>query len=145
MCGYDFLVSLDKVHLRHMHMIENLNYQLGLLHFVHLLVHADGIIVDSERKAILAIKEEENIPDLVFQDFQSKLKLSTDQEIYTKGIEYLTACTDEERLSAFVHLYKLAQVDSGISNKEVRFLLYGLKVNNLSFEDVILGASMSGV
>ncbi|MEO7989807.1 MAG: hypothetical protein ABI663_09715 [Chryseolinea sp.] len=126
-------------------MIENLNYQLGLLHFVHLLVRADGVIVDSERKAILAIKNEEKIQDSVFDDFQARASNITEQEMYTKGIEYLTACTDEERLSAFVHLYKLAQVDSGISNKEVRFLLYGLKVNNLSFEDVILSASMSGM
>lgn len=126
-------------------MPQNINYQLGLLHFVHLLVNVDGKIDDSEREAILAIKKEEKISDSVFDDFQLEAVNISEQEMYTKGIEYLTACTDEERLSAFVHLYKLAQVDSGISNKEVRFLLYGLKVNNLSFEDVILGASMSGM
>ncbi len=126
-------------------MPQNINYQLGLLHFVHLLVNVDGKIDDSEREAILAIKKEEKISDSVFDDFQAEAVNISEQEIYTKGIEYLTACTDEERLSAFVHLYKLAQVDSGISNKEVRFLLYGLKVNNLSFEDVILSASMSGM
>ncbi len=77
-------------------MIENINYQLGLLHFVHLLVSADGKIDDSEREAILAIKAEEKIPDTIFNDFQEKLTTSTEQEIYTKGIEYLTACSDEE-------------------------------------------------
>ena len=125
-------------------MTENTNYQMGLLHFVHLLVSADGKIDDSERKAILAIKKEEKISDSVFDEFQIKLAKSTEQEIYAKGIEYLTVCTEEERLSAFVHLYKLAEADSNISNKEVRFLLYGLKVTNLSFEDVILSAGMSG-
>ncbi len=126
-------------------MIQNLNYQLGLLHLVHLLVNVDGKIDDSERQAILAIKKEEKIPDSVFDDFQARAMAITAQENYTKGIEYLTACTDDERLAAFVHLYKLAEVDSGISNKEVRFLLYGLKVTNLSFEDVVLSAGMSGI
>ncbi len=126
-------------------MTENFNYQMGLLHFVHLLVSADGKIDDSEREAILALKKEEQISDTIFNDFQIKLNTTSEQEIYSKGIEYLTACSDEERLTAFVHLYKLAEADSSVSSKEVRFLLYGLKVTNLSFEDVVLSAGMSGM
>jgi len=126
-------------------MTQNLNYQLGLLYFVHVLVNVDGNIDESERKAILAIQKEERISDEVFNDFQKKIANVSEQEMYTRGIECLTACTEEERLAAFVHLYKLAEVDSGISNKEVRFLLYGLKVTNLSFEDVVLSAGMSGM
>ena len=126
-------------------MIQNLNYQLGLLYFVHVLVNVDGKIDESEREAILAIQKEEKISAEVFSEFQGKAAHISEQEMYSRGIEYLTACTDEERLAAFVHLYKLAEVDSGISNKEVRFLLYGLKVTNLSFEDVVLSASMSGM
>jgi uncharacterized tellurite resistance protein B-like protein len=67
-----------------------------------------------------------------------------EQEIYSAGINLLSTCSDEERLAAFVHLYKLAEADSSISNKEVRFLLYGLKINNVSFEDVVLSANMTG-
>jgi len=126
-------------------MAPNLNYQLGLLHFIHLLVSVDGKIDDRERQAILDIKKEENISDAVFNDFQKKAAASNEQEIYTHGIECLNTCTDEERLSAFVHLYKLAEVDASISNKEVRFLLYGLKVTNLSFEDVVLSAGLAGM
>lgn len=124
-------------------MPENLNYQLGLLHLINLLINVDGKIDDSERKAIHAIKEEENISDTVYQEFQNRLATMTEQETYAKAIEYLTSCTDEERLAAFVHLYKLAQADASISNKEVKFLLYGLKLNNLSFEDVVLSAGLS--
>jgi uncharacterized tellurite resistance protein B-like protein len=125
-------------------MLANSNYQLGLLHFVHLLVNVDGRIDDREREAILAIKTEEKIPDSVFNDFQKKVTSSTEQAIYSQGVEYLVACTEEERLAAFVHLYKLAEADTSISNKEVRFLLYGLKVTNISFEDVVLSAAMAG-
>jgi len=124
-------------------MAENLNYQLGLLHLINLLINVDGKIDETERQAIINIRNEENINDALYNEFETSLTNLTEQEIYAKAIEHLTACSDEERLAAFVHLYKLAQADSSISNKEVRFLLYGLKLNNLSFEDVVLSAGMS--
>lgn len=124
--------------------MQSENFQLGLLHMVHLLVTVDGHIDDRERAAILAIKKEENIPDVLFHYFEKKAETTTGQQIYLDGIEYLNVCSDDEKLAAFVHLYKLAEADTSISNKEVRFLLYGLKVTNLSFEDVILSAGMSG-
>ncbi len=120
------------------------NFKLGLLHFVHLLVTVDGHIDDRERAAILEIKEEEQIPDKMFFDFEAKAVTANEQQIYFDGNELLSACTDDERLAAFVHLYKLAEADSSISNKEVRFLLYGLKATKLTFEDVVLSAGMAG-
>jgi len=123
---------------------DNINYQLGLLHLVHLLVTVDGHIDDRERMAIEAIRKEENISEQLCTEFEKKVETMKEQEIYSAGINLLTDCTDDERLAAFVHLYKLAEADASISNKEVRFLLYGLKLNNLSFEDVILSANMSG-
>jgi len=77
-------------------------------------------------------------------EFEKKVETMKEQEIYSAGINLISNCTDDERLAAFVHLYKLAEADASISNKEVRFLLYGLKLNNVSFEDVILTASLSG-
>lgn len=124
--------------------MQSTNFHLGLLHFVHLLVTVDGHIDDRERAAILAIKNEEQIPDELFRDFESKAETVNGQQIYIDGIAYLSACPDEEKLAAFVHLYKLAEADANISTKEVRFLLYGLKATSLSFEDVILSAGMSG-
>lgn len=123
---------------------DNLNYQLGLLHLVHLLVTVDGHIDDRERAAIAAIRKEENMSEQLSRDFEKKVETMKEQEIYSTGINLLSTCSDEERLAAFVHLYKLAEADSSISNKEVRFLLYGLKINNVSFEDVILSANMTG-
>jgi uncharacterized tellurite resistance protein B-like protein len=123
---------------------DNINYQLGLLHLVHLLVTVDGHIDDRERMAIEAIRKEENMSEQLCKEFERKVETMKEQEIYSAGINLISNCTDDERLAAFVHLYKLAEADASISNKEVRFLLYGLKLNNVSFEDVILTASLSG-
>ena len=40
-------------------------------------------------------------------------------------------------------LYRLAEADTSISSKEVRFLIYGLKLTHIDFEDVILSASLA--
>ena len=124
-------------------MNANIDFQLGLLHFVHLLVNVDGRIDDREKTAILAIKEEERIPDSAFQDFEKYVLSNSEQEIYDKGVELLNKCTEEEKICAFVHLYRLSEADTSISNKEVRFLIYGLKLTHIDFEDVILSASMA--
>ncbi len=124
--------------------MENTNFQLGLLHFVHLLVNVDGHFDDRERKAVLVINKEESIPDSVYDDFIKKIGNFAEEEIYDIGKEHLTACTDEERLRAFVHLYKLAESDSDIGPKEVRFLLYGLKGVNINYTDFIAKVGMSG-
>lgn len=123
---------------------DNINFQLGLLHLVHLLVTVDGHIDERERAAIAAIRAEENIGEELCAEFEAKVETMKEQEIYSTGINLLSDCSDDERLAAFVHLYKLAISDDSITSKEVRFLLYGLKINSLSFEDVILSANMSG-
>jgi uncharacterized tellurite resistance protein B-like protein len=124
-------------------MVRNPNFQLGLLHFVHLLVTVDGKVDDRERAAIRAIRKEEEISDDVYAQFEHSIENSNEQEIYSRGGQLLNLCTEEERLTAFVHLYRLAEADTSITGKEVKFLLFGLKTTNLSFEDVILGASLS--
>jgi uncharacterized tellurite resistance protein B-like protein len=121
----------------------NADFQLGLLHFVHLLVNVDGHIDEREKAAILAIKAEEKIPDSIFQDFEKYVSAHTEQEIYGRGVTLLNTCNEEEKICAFVHLYRLAEADTSISNKEVRFLIYGLKLTHIDFEDVILSASLA--
>jgi uncharacterized tellurite resistance protein B-like protein len=124
--------------------MQSTNFQLGLLHFAHLLISLDGHIDDRERAALLAIKKEEKISDTMFIDFQAKSETTNEHQIYADGAEYLNACPDDEKLAAFVHLYKLAEADTNISSKEVKFLLYGLTGSTILFEDVVLTAGMSG-
>jgi uncharacterized tellurite resistance protein B-like protein len=128
----------------HPNMNQNNNFQLGLLHLVHLIVNVDGHIDDREREAMARIREEENIPNTVYQEFEQKAAGATEEAIYEDGIAYLSKCTDDERLVVFVHLYKLAEADANITSKEIRFLFYGLKETKLSFEDVVMSAGMSG-
>ena len=124
-------------------MKTNKDFQLGLLHFVHLLVNVDGRIDERERAAILAIREEESIPESVFLDFEKYVLSSSEHDIYRRGAELLNACTEEEKISAFVHLHGLAEVDSSISSKEARFLIYSLKLTRIDFEAVILKATLA--
>jgi len=121
----------------------NRDFQLGLLHFVHLLVNVDGRIDDRERAAILTIREEEGIPESVFLDFENYVLSNSEQEIYRRGAELLNACTEEEKISAFVHLHSLAEVDATISSKEARFLIYSLKLTNIDLEEVIVRSSLA--
>jgi uncharacterized tellurite resistance protein B-like protein len=122
---------------------QNPNFQLGLLHFAHLLMNADGTIDEREKKALQKIKNDEKIPDKVFIFFQETVVGRVERDIYEDGVELLNKCTEEERLTAFVHLYQLVNSDQSIHEKEVRLLLYSLKATNIAFEDVKLSARMS--
>ena len=125
-------------------MEQNLNFQLGLLHLIHLISNVDGHIDEREMVAMKKIREEEKIPDNIFKEFEQKVASSNEDKLYDDGIAFLQKCSDEERLVVFVHLYKLAEADSNISTKEIRFLFYGLKETKLTFEDVVMSAGMSG-
>lgn len=122
--------------------MANKNYQLGLLHLVHLLISADGVIDEKERNAIFKIKTKENIPDSVFSEFEADIATKKEREIYQQGISLVNECTDEEKLKAFVHLYKLSEVDGNVHVKEVRLLLYSIKMAGIEFNDVVEAAAI---
>jgi uncharacterized tellurite resistance protein B-like protein len=121
---------------------QNQNYQLGLLHFAHLLVTVDGFIDDREKSAINSLLKEEHIPEEVYNDFQKMVKTKSERELYDRGVKLLSQCSEEEKLSALVHLYRLSEIDNNVHVKEVRLLLYSLKATNVEFEDVVLSAKM---
>jgi len=121
---------------------QNQNYQLGLLHFAHLLVTVDGFIDEREKNAINSLLKEEQIPEEVYSDFQKLVKSKSEREIYDRGVKFLSQCSEEEKLSALVHLYRLSEIDNNVHVKEVRLLLYSLKATNVEFEDVVLSAKM---
>ena len=118
-------------------MIANLNYQHGLLYLVHLLVSADGVIDENERTALLKVKNLEKIPDSVFNDFEKAISSKKERDIYQEGIGLINACTEEEKLDAFVHLYKMSEVDGRVHAKEVRLMLYSIKMAGIEFNDVV--------
>lgn len=118
-------------------MNSNSKYQLGLLYLVRLLISADGVIDDRERKALMKIKEKENISDSLFQEFESTIAVKKEREIYEEGIKLMNSCTDEEKLTAFVHLYKMSEADDNVHVKEVRLLLYSIRMVGIEFNDVV--------
>jgi hypothetical protein len=119
------------------------NYQLGLLHIVHSLINTDGRIDDREMETILKIKEEENIDDAVFLEFSRSIALAKSHDIYKRGLDLLNGCKDEEKLCAFVYLFKLAEADNSISMKEVKLLMEALKVTNIDFKDVAISTDLA--
>ncbi len=124
-------------------METTLTYKLALLHLVHLLVHADGVVDDRELAMLQRIREDEHITDAVFNAFTSRISFSNNRELYEHGVRLLNQCTDEEKLQVFAHLYKLAQADNDFSMKEVRLLFYSLEQTQVEFDDVVLIARMA--
>lgn len=123
----------------------NRNYQLGLLYLVHLLMSADGVVDENETQALQSIKSKEGISESVFDEFRREIRAKRGREIYQTGIEYMNRCSDEEKLRAFVILYKMSEVDGRVHVKEVRLLLYCIKVSGIEFDDVVAKASISSI
>lgn len=116
------------------------NYHLGLLCLTHLLISADGIVVENELDAIATIRGREKISNAAFYLFQQLIKQKSEREIFEAGIELVNRCTYEERLNTFVMLYKLSEVDGRVHVKEIRFLLYSIKSAGVDFDDVVAKA-----
>jgi uncharacterized tellurite resistance protein B-like protein len=118
-------------------MTRNKNYHLGLLYMVHLLISSDGEISDGEKSALDGIRKREGVPDEVFNEFKDHVLTKKEKEIYQGGIEYLNKCSDEEKLEAFAHLYRLSEADGNVHVKEVRLLLYSIRMAGIDFNDVV--------
>lgn len=118
-------------------MSEKKNYHLGLLYLVHLLIGSDGSITESEKVSMEKLRKSEGVDDNLFNAFHQRISGKTEREIYQEGIDLLNKCTDQEKLNAFVHLYKLSEVDGNVHVKEVRLLLYSIKMTGIEFNDVV--------
>jgi uncharacterized tellurite resistance protein B-like protein len=121
----------------------NKDYHLGLLYLVHLLVSADGVVDENELTALRNIRKRENISDEIFAEFEKDVRTKKEKDIYIEGIEYLNRCNDTEKLNAFVILYKMTEVDGRVHVKEVRLLLYSIKMTGIEFDDVVNKAKLT--
>jgi hypothetical protein len=61
----------------------------------------------------------------------------TEREAYSKGLDHLTHCNDDEKLRVFATLYRLSEVDGRVHAKEIRLLLYSLKTAGIEFNEVV--------
>lgn len=113
------------------------SYHLGILNLTHLLISADGIIDDQEKQALTRLRKLEQIDDAVFESFSQAVQSRKERDIYKEGIDNINACTDEEKLRALALLYKMSEVDGRVHAKEVRLLLYSIKLTGIEFDDVV--------
>ena len=118
-------------------MINQEPYHLGLLYMVHLLIGSDGKISPDEKASLKLIQDQERIPEQIINRFNDAVEKKSEREIYQEGIELLNKCSDDQKLKAFVHLYKLSEADGNVHVKEVRLLLYSIKMTGIEFNDVV--------
>lgn len=121
----------------------NPNYQVGLLCLTHLLIGADGVVDDHETDAMRMIQAREEISEAVFREFESFIRNKKEREIYQHGINLINLCSETEKLKVFVTLYKLSEVDGRVHVKEIRLLLYSIKLTGIEFDDVVVHAMAS--
>ena len=119
------------------------NYQLGILNLTHLLVSADGVVDEQEKQALARLRKLEQIDDEVFEAFSQTITIGSKKErdIYKEGIDSINACTDEEKLRALALISKMSEVDGRVHAKEVRLLLYSIRLTGIEFDDVVKKAS----
>jgi uncharacterized tellurite resistance protein B-like protein len=124
-------------------METTLTYKLALLHLIHVLVNADGVVDERERQVLETIRREENISDAVFHAFEARIISSATKNVYEHGMKLLEDCSDEEKLQVFAHLYRMALADDDMNMREVRLLFYALRTTQIDFDDVMLVARMA--
>lgn len=122
-------------------MATDKSFHLGLLYLTHLLINADGIVNEKEQRALQKIKEKEKIPPDVFKEFLEDVKTKTTKTIYNDGVALLNECDDGKKLNALAHMYKLTEIDGSVHVKEVRLLLYSIKMAAIEFNDVVIAAN----
>lgn len=113
------------------------SYHMGILYLMHLLVNADGVIDEGEYAALKKVKDYEKIPEDTLVEFEKTIPGVKEKDIYQGGIDFLNQCSDDEKLNAFAHLYKLSEADGRVHVKEVRLLLYSIRMAKIEFNDVI--------
>jgi uncharacterized tellurite resistance protein B-like protein len=121
----------------------NRNYQLGLLCLSHLLISADGVVDENELNALRIIKEKECIPDSLFQEFEQMVQQKKERDMFLTGIDSINQCSVDEKIKVLVLLYKLSEVDGRVHVREIRFLLYSIKLANVEFDYVVKKAMSS--
>jgi hypothetical protein len=118
---------------------QNISYQMGLLHFAHLLTVNDNTANPHAPQAMRQLMEEENIPELVFKYFQDKVIHKTETQIYEEGVHLLNACTAQEKFCAVGHLHRLSKADNRPHGKKAQLLLYALNVDIKNTGDHAMG------
>jgi hypothetical protein len=112
-------------------------YHKGLLFISYLLINSDTEISDNELYYVHKMRVEEGMSDLMFAEHFKSIIGKSEREIYQIGIESLNKCPDEYKIKAFTRLYQMALADKVLRTKEVRFILYAIKLSHMDIDTVI--------
>ena len=118
-------------------MLTENHFHNSILLLSYLITNADGILDDSELEAIGKICKYEKIEDAALINFVNGIPSLTEREVYEKGLEEITICSNEEKIRVFAWLHRISEADGNVHVKEVRFLLYSIKKAGIEFEDVL--------
>lgn len=118
-------------------------YYAGLLALTTVLINSDGEISEKELDYIQKIRESEGIPEALFNSIREAILGKTEREVYQLGIDAINECTDQEKLRAFLKMYQMAMADGVIHVKEVRLLLYAVKLTHVDLNTVVRLAEVS--
>jgi hypothetical protein len=113
------------------------NYERGLLYITYLLINSDEEISENELYFLHKMRVEEGISDETFADHFKSLLEKNEQEIYQIGIDSINLCTHDQKLKIFSRLYQMALVDKILRVKEVRFILYAIKITRMDINEVV--------
>lgn len=106
----------------------NRNYNRGLLYISYLLITSDQEISEDELYHLNKMRVEEGISDEIFGMLFTSLMEKSEQEIYQVGIDSINNCPDDQKIRIFKRLHQMAMADGILRVKEVRFVLYALKL-----------------
>lgn len=112
-------------------------YSTGLFALTSVLINSDGEISDKELGYLEKIRLSEGIPRAIFDSIRETILGKPEREVYQIGIDSINACTEAEKLRAFVKMYQMAQADGVIHVKEVRLLLYAIKSTHVDINLVM--------
>ncbi len=118
-------------------MLTDNHYHNGLLLLAYLIIAADGVLDDAEKRALEIIAKKENIDLDYLSNFVKYARALPEKAVYNQGLDEILKCSDEQKLDAFCWLYRISEVDGKVHVKEVRFLLYSLRHAGLDLEDVL--------
>ena len=115
----------------------NSSFHLGLLHLIHLLIQADGVVDAREKATVTRLLKRENVSDDLWLEFNRQVAAKKERDLFQEGIRLLNTCTDEEKMRGIIYLYKISEADNHVHIKEVRLLLYSVKLADVEFNDVM--------
>jgi uncharacterized tellurite resistance protein B-like protein len=113
------------------------DYAVGMLCLIYILVQSDGQISEEELDYLDYVREIEGISDALYAIFESSISGKTNREVYQFGIDTINRCSTDERQLAFVRIYQMAHADGIVHVREVRFLLYAVKLTDVDLSRVL--------